>query len=245
MRGVSGLAQIILITSGAGGAGKSTVCALLGQKLAGYGKNVLIVEGSHRSLDVLFGVSDSVLFHLGDVLDRRCALEDAEITLTGSGKLRLVCAPSGVQFAPTADELVTLFHAIPRVCDFVLVEADGTQNAGFAPFCQRAVIVAAADRMHARACRTVSDELFSAGVADIRLCINMLPSDFLRQRPVPDLDWMIDAVCAQLIAVVPMDASLRASALIANSLNLSNISKLIFDNFAQRILGNYIDLSVY
>lgn len=238
------MAQIILITSGAGGAGKSTVCALLGQKLAGYGKNVLLVEGSHRSLDVLFGVSDSVVFHLGDLLDRRCSLEDAEITLTGSGKLQLVCAPSGVQFAPSAEALEPLFSEIPRICDFVLVDADGAQNTDFAPFCQRAILVATADRMHARACRTVSDELFYAGVPDIRLCINMLPPDFLRHRPVPDLDWMIDVVCAQLISVIPMDASLRASALIANSLNLSNISKLIFDNFAQRILGNYIDLSV-
>ena len=55
---------------------------------------------------------------------------------------------------------------------------------------------------------------------------------------------MIDPVCAQLIAVLPFDEGLVTPVAIGQNINLSNVSKIIFDNFAQRILGNYIDLLV-
>ena len=58
------MAQMILVTSGRGGAGKSAVCAYLGAALAACGKTVLIVEASRRSLDVFLGVQDRVVFDL-------------------------------------------------------------------------------------------------------------------------------------------------------------------------------------
>lgn len=106
------------------------------------------------------------------------------------------------------------------------------------------MIVSAADAVSARAGRMVSDSLDAAGVEDIRLCVNLLTRDFVKLRPIPDLDWLIDQVCAQLIAVLPFDEGLVTPVAIGQNINLSNVSKIIFDNFAQRILGNYIDLLV-
>ena len=90
----------------------------------------------------------------------------------------------------------------------------------------------------------VCASLDAAGVEDIRLCVNLLTRDFVKLRPIPDLDWLIDQVCAQLIAVLPFDEGLVTPVAIGQNINLSNVSKIIFDNFAQRILGNYIDLLV-
>ena len=61
---------------------------------------------------------------------------------------------------------------------------------------------------------------------------------------MPDLDWMIDNVCAQLIAVVPFDGALVTPVPMEKNTNLANLTKIIFDNFAQRIMGNYIDLEL-
>lgn len=238
------MAQVILVTSGRGGAGKSTVCAYLGAALAACGKRVLLIEGSHRSLDVLLGVQDRVLFDLADALDRRCELSDATIRACG---MSLICAPLDLQ--PIVD-IVTgreLRDALDPHFDFVLIEVDGSDHArlpAFAAGADRAVVVSAADAVSARACRAVTDALDTAGVRDIRLCVNMLTRDFLKLRPIPDLDWLIDQVCAQLIAVLPFDEGLVTPMPIGQNINLSNVSKIIFDNFAQRILGNYIDLLV-
>ena len=88
------MAQVILVTSGRGGAGKSTVCAYLGTALAACGKKVLLIEGSHRSLDVLLGAQDRVVFDLADALERRCELGEAMVDACG---VRLLCAPPDLQ----------------------------------------------------------------------------------------------------------------------------------------------------
>ncbi|MCI8650080.1 MAG: septum site-determining protein MinD [Anaerotruncus sp.] len=241
------MAQVILITSGKGGVGKSTVCVQLGRALAGAGQRVLLVEGSRRAMDVLFGVADDVVFDLADAAAGRCGLEDAILNVGCKGLLRLICAPVGAQPALDAPLYQQLVELLDVHFDVILIEADGTVAESLEPFmkaCDRAVILSSADQVSARAGRLVSDYLYEQGIVDIRLCINMLPPDFAKQRPVPHLDWMIDRICAQLIAVVPFDATLFWSGEPVKPSDLSNLAKMVFDNFAQRILGNYIDLLV-
>ena len=74
------MAQVILVTSGRGGAGKSYCVRLPG---GGAGrmraKGAADLEGSHRSLDVLLGAQDRVVFDLADALERRCELGEAMV----------------------------------------------------------------------------------------------------------------------------------------------------------------------
>ena len=208
------MAQVILVTSGRGGAGKSTVCAYLGAALAACGKKVLLIEGSHRSLDVLLGAQDRVVFDLADALERRCELGEAMVDACG---VRLLCAPLDLQPIIDGAACRELRAALEEHFDFILIEVDGGINAQTA----RQVIDAGAN-------------VLVAGSAVY----------FVKLRPIPDLDWLIDQVCAQLIAVLPFDEGLVTPVAIGQNINLSNVSKIIFDNFAQRILGNYIDLLV-
>lgn len=238
------MTQSILVTSGRGGAGKSVVCAHLGAALAAQGKSVLLVEGARRALDVLFDLADSVLFDLSDAAEGRCELSDA--ILTPGGGIHLLCAPVENRFEPDAAFCAELLQTLNGHFDYILVEADGQDMPSldaWSPAVNRAVIVSAADRVSARLSRAVSDRLAAGGVRDVRLCINLLTEDFVRLRPIPDLDWLIDQVCAQLVCVLPFDPALLCTRG-DQSHNLSNISKTVFDNFAQRIMGNYIDLLV-
>jgi len=231
------MAEVILITSGKGGVGKSVVCGCLGAALASLEKQVLLLEASRRSLDVLFGVPDQVVFDLSDAAGGRCSLDDALLQLGETGRLQLICAPVGGA-EPLGPALCgELIDALDAHFDFVLVDIDGTRPqelSAYAEPADRAVIVSTPDQVSVRDGR--------GGLEDIRLCVNQLTADFVRQRPVPDLDWMIDQVCAQLIAVVPYDKTLAQIAITPTF--LSNTSKNVFYNFAQRILGNYIDLLI-
>lgn len=241
------MAELIIITGGKGGVGKSAVCALLGMALSRRGKRVLLLETGQRSLDVFLNC-DAVVYDLGDVLARRCTPEDA---LLNGGGLDYICAPpDGFAHASDLPDSQALWEILTRLeagYDYILAEVPHRDELleAFAELAERAVIVSTPDRSSARGGRTASDLLARRGVCDLRLCVNMLPPDFARKRPIPDLDWLIDTVCAQLICVVSFEPELISGILIGDSIRLSKNVREIFDNFAQRIMGNYIDLWVW
>ena len=68
------MGTITVVTSGKGGAGKSTVSAGLGCALADMGHKVLLLDGDAglRSLDLMLGVSSSAVYDMADVFEGRC-----------------------------------------------------------------------------------------------------------------------------------------------------------------------------
>ena len=68
------MAEIYATVSGKGGVGKSTFVAGVSKGLADLGRRVLAVDCDIglRSLDLLFGCSDKVVFDWGDLICGRC-----------------------------------------------------------------------------------------------------------------------------------------------------------------------------
>ena len=66
--------QICVVTSGKGGAGKSTVTAGLGYALSRHNERVLLIDADAglRSLDLMLGVSGNTMYDLSDVLSSNC-----------------------------------------------------------------------------------------------------------------------------------------------------------------------------
>ena len=75
------MARKIVITSGKGGVGKTTLSVLVGRRLAKMGKKTLILDldSSLNNLDVLLGVEDKVEFYLEDAVSGRCRAKQAII----------------------------------------------------------------------------------------------------------------------------------------------------------------------
>ena len=67
-------ANVIMVASGKGGTGKSTVAVLLGAELAARGRRVLLVEldSGLRSVDYIAGVYGKTVYDVEDVLNGRC-----------------------------------------------------------------------------------------------------------------------------------------------------------------------------
>ncbi len=78
----------IVVTSGKGGVGKTTVTATLGRKLCALGYKVLLIDGDVglNNLDVVTGIERRVVYDICDVLQGRCRafqalVEDNESTM--------------------------------------------------------------------------------------------------------------------------------------------------------------------
>ena len=75
------MARIIVITSGKGGVGKTTICANLGFALAKLNLNVLLmdVDFGLNNLDVVMGIENKIVYDIVDIIDGKCRAKQALI----------------------------------------------------------------------------------------------------------------------------------------------------------------------
>ena len=133
--------QVIAVTGGKGGVGKTSVAVNLAAAQAARGKRVLLLDGDLglANVDVLLGLTSR--FTLEHVLDGRCTLEEAIVTAPQG--FRVVPAASGIarlSELSTAEHLglVQAFSHLTAGLDVLIVDtAAGIANS-VRQFCQAA-----------------------------------------------------------------------------------------------------------
>ena len=75
------MSEVIVITSGKGGVGKTTSTANIGTGLAKLGKNVVMIDTDIglRNLDVVMGLENRIVYNLVDVVEGNCRIKQALI----------------------------------------------------------------------------------------------------------------------------------------------------------------------
>ena len=75
------MSEIIVVTSGKGGVGKTTVTANLGAGLSMLGGRVVLIDTDIglRNLDVVMGLENRIVYNLVDVIEGNCRLKQALI----------------------------------------------------------------------------------------------------------------------------------------------------------------------
>ena len=75
------MGEVIVITSGKGGDGKTTTTANLGSALAMRGKKVVLLDTDIglRNLDVVMGLENRIVYDIVDVIEGKCKLRQALI----------------------------------------------------------------------------------------------------------------------------------------------------------------------
>lgn len=75
------MCEVIVVTSGKGGVGKTTATANLGTGLAKLNHKVVLVDTDIglRNLDVVMGLENRIVYNLVDVVEGNCRLKQALI----------------------------------------------------------------------------------------------------------------------------------------------------------------------
>lgn len=127
------MARIIVITSGKGGAGKTTVCANLGIALARKSLRVLLMDLDIglNNLDVVMNVEDKVVYDFIDVVENRCRPSQAFITDEEEPTLCIMpsCKIAKRQVSPDAVKKVIL--RVSDSFDYVLIDCPAGLDVGF------------------------------------------------------------------------------------------------------------------
>lgn len=117
--------QVIAVTGGKGGVGKSNVSVNLGIALSQMGRRVVLLDADLglANIDVLLGISAGR--NIADVLNGECSL--ADILVDGPGGIRIVPASSGTQRMTNLSQmehhgLISAFSELGDDVDVLIVD---------------------------------------------------------------------------------------------------------------------------
>ncbi len=244
------MGKLILLTSGKGGSGKSSITCGLGAALCRRGNKVLLVDMDEglRTLDLMLGLASQTLFDLSDVYNLRCSLAAAVQPAGENGvysNLFLLPAPLKSGDVQGDDRLAELKHHMAQGYDYVLIDSPAGLDAGFmsaAAGVRDAVIVVTPDPVCVRIASTVRETLLKAGAENIRMLINKFSRDMLLRRTVFNIDEVIDETGIQLIGIVPYDKNVQQAASLGTPLEGCAAARA-FDRIAARLDGEHISVN--
>ncbi len=204
------MGSVIVITSGKGGVGKSTVTACLGRALCTLGKTVVLIDmdAGLRSLDLLLDMSGKTLFDLSDILEGRCSVSQAVLPLDDKTGLFLVPATVAATAVPDVELFRRLCGKLAEIFDYVLLDSPAGIGRGFehaVAAADNALVVVTPDPVSVRDGAKVAALLRQRQIERARLVINKIQSALILNGVLLNLDEIIDAVGLQLIAAIPND----------------------------------------
>ena len=119
------MGEVIVITSGKGGVGKTTTTANIGTGLAAQGKKVVLIDTDIglRNLDVVMGLENRIVYDLVDVTQGNCRLKQALIKdKRFEGLFLLPAAQTKDKNAVSADDMKKLCEELREEFDYIIVD---------------------------------------------------------------------------------------------------------------------------
>ncbi len=236
------MARRIVIASGKGGVGKTTVTVSLGKALASMQKKVLLIDFDNlRSMDLMLGAAQDVVFDWGDAAKGRC--EAADALLQAGGVSFMACPPTydGI----TGEDVKRLVRALEDDYDYLLFDAPAGIGTGLSLACaaaQKGLVVATPDLVCVRAACRAAQQMETLGVRSSRLVINRAVYRDIRHKKLLNIDDVIDETGVQLIAIIPEDKKLRRAGMSGRLFGPHDLSYEPFRRLAQRLQGKHVPL---
>ena len=128
------MARVIVVTSGKGGVGKTTVTAALGRALARKGKRVVVMDADLglNNLDVVLEAERRVVYDILDVVENRCRARQALVEdLYAAGLYILPGTSYGDERRFGGQALRAVIHSLAPSFDFILIDCPAGIEAGF------------------------------------------------------------------------------------------------------------------
>lgn len=204
-------AQVVTITSGKGGVGKTTAVANLAVALAADGRKIVCIDGDIglRNLDVVMGLENRIVYDIVDVIEGRCKLRQAMIRDKRFPEMYLIpAAQTRDKNAVSPSDMVRICDELRADFDFVLIDSPAGIERGFRN------AIAAADKVLVVTNPEVSavrDADRVVGILEAEekgtpaLILNRLNPAMVKQHDMLSAEDVIDLLAIQLIGIVPED----------------------------------------
>ena len=208
------MGEVIVITSGKGGVGKTTTTANLGSALAMRGKKVVLLDTDIglRNLDVVMGLENRIVYDIVDVIEGKCKLRQALIKDKRFTDLFLLpAAQTRDKDAINEDEMIRLTQRLKEEFDYIIVDCPAGIEQGFKNAiagADRAIVVTNAEISSIRDADRIIGLLESSNIRNPELIINRIRPEMVKRGEMMDVEDILDLLSIDLIGVVPEDETL-------------------------------------
>ena len=204
-------AQVVTITSGKGGVGKTTAVANLAVALASGGSKVVCIDGDIglRNLDVILGLENRIVYDIVDVIEGRCRLKQAMIRDKKLPDLYLIpAAQTRDKNAVSPSDMNRLIKDLRADYDFVLIDSPAGIERGFRnaiAAADRVLVVTNPEVSAVRDADRVIGILEAEEKGPAALILNRLNPVLVNNHDMLSADDVLDLLAIELIGIVPED----------------------------------------
>ena len=246
------MGEVIVITSGKGGVGKTTTTANLGSALAMQGKKIALVDTDIglRNLDVVMGLENRIVYDIVDVVEQKCKLRQALIKDKRFEELFLLpAAQTRDKSAVNEIQMKELTNKLKEEFDYILIDCPAGIEQGFKNAiagADRAIVVTTAEISAIRDADRIIGLLEASEIKNPELVVNRLKPNMVKRGEMMDVDDIVDLLSIDLVGVVPDDEYIitqtnKGEPVVSNRKAPSGKAYM---EIAKRILGENIEITI-
>ena len=240
------MGEVIVITSGKGGVGKTTITANLGIALSKLGKSVIAIDTDIglRNLDVVMGLENQIVYNLVDVLEGTCRLRQAVIKDRRYNNLYLLpSAQSKDKDSVTPQQMIDLTSCLKEEFDYVLIDCPAGIEQGFRNAiagATKAIVVTTPEVSAIRDADRIIGLLEKDGINPIYLLINKLRPDLIRKGEMMSGQDVKEILNSDVIGCINDDVNIVIATNKGDSVvNMNTSSGKAINKIAEKIEGTY------
>ena len=246
------MARVIVVTSGKGGVGKTSVTSNLGIALARNFKVCLIdADLGLKNLDVVLGIENRVIFDMQDVITGVCCLSQALVKDKRNSNLFVLPACKSIDVQKiNFSYLEKIIDSLKDSFDYILIDSPAGIERGFynaIRSADEAIVVVTLDISSIRDADKVIGILNSNNIQDVKLVINKVNMKHIEEGVSLTMSDAVDVLGVGVLGVVYYDDEISHGN--NRGLPVCNDNKCIaskcFNNISKRINGENVELVRY
>lgn len=210
------MSKAIVVTSGKGGVGKTTLVAAIGKMLASFSLRIAMIDTDVglNNLDVITGIENKIVYDLVDTVENRCRVSQALVEVEGAcGLYVLPSAHSYDAGKLDGQSIRAVVRSLKSRFDYVLIDCPAGIDVGFhraVAAADGAIVVTTPHLSSIRDGVKASKLILHYGLSECYLVVNRVRADMELTGESVALDDCVKMFGLRLLGAVPDDDGINA-----------------------------------